>query len=454
MKKIIFLLLVLTFCYVNINAQVNELVAYYPFNGNANDESGKGNNGTVHDVMLTADRFGNTNKAYYFDGMYGWIDVPPSSSLSFTDAMTLSAWVKFADIPAGGTNILMKNIKDELCEFGFSFNSNENTYRIKVNMGGYNVVTTNGAALSTCKWHHLLATFNYPGNCVIYVNGIEMGTVATKGSITPRSSFLTIGRINPEESLLGFKGCIDDIRIYNYAVPYSQVQTLYSEGGYTPNTNLLNVFAGNDVTIHYGYGNQSATLNAVASGGAAPYNYYWSNGATTSSITVSPTSTTVYTVTLSDDHRCIVQDNVTVNVVNIQCGQNNEKVLVCHNGHTICIAPEAVPAHLKLGAYLGPCINNLSPDVLKSSQSFELSQNNPNPFNPVTNIKYQIGENSFVTLKIYDLLGREVAVLINENLKAGQYQIDWNASDYSSGIYFYRLTAGNYSEMRRMILLK
>lgn len=451
MKKVILLLFVLAVCFANVNAQVQELVAYYPFNGNANDESGNNNHGTPHEVTLTADRFGNPNKAYYFNGMYGYIAVPPSTSLSLTNEMTLSAWVKFPDIPAGNTCILMKNIKDDLCEYGFSFNSNENTYRIKVNMGGYNVVSTNGAALNTCKWFHLLATFKYPGNCIFYINGVEMGSVVTKGNITPRNSTFTVGRNNPEENSHGFKGIVDDIRIYNYAIPVSQIQALYGEGGYTQNTNLLNVFAGNDVTIYHGYGNQSVTLNAIASGGGVPYTYRWSNGASTQSITVSPSVTTVYTVTVSDDHRCIVQDNVTVNVVNIQCGNNNEKVLVCHNGHTICIAPEAVPAHLKQGAYLGPCVREITQNPSKSN---ELQQNVPNPFNPVTKINYTIGENSFVTLKIYDLLGREVAVLVNENLKAGQYQIDWNAGDIPSGVYFYRLTAGDFSEMRRMILLK
>jgi len=86
--------------------------------------------------------------------------------------------------------------------------------------------------------------------------------------------------------------------------------------------------------------------------------------------------------------------------------------------------------------------------------NFSLMQNYPNPFNPVTNIKYEIAKNSFVTLKVYDLLGREVQTLVSENQKAGAYISQFNGEQYASGIYFYRLTAGEFSEVRKMILIK
>jgi predicted acyl esterase len=88
--------------------------------------------------------------------------------------------------------------------------------------------------------------------------------------------------------------------------------------------------------------------------------------------------------------------------------------------------------------------------------SFSLSQNYPNPFNPVTNIKFTIPENfdGNVTLKIYDLTGREVASLVNGVLTSGIYEQQWNASNYSSGIYFYRLQAGKYSDVKKLMLIK
>ncbi len=93
---------------------------------------------------------------------------------------------------------------------------------------------------------------------------------------------------------------------------------------------------------------------------------------------------------------------------------------------------------------------------------FELFQNYPNPFNPVTKIRFNIplsrgvsGEaGRGVLLKIYDALGREVALLVNEELKPGTYEVEWDAENYSSGVYFYSLTSGKYSNTKKLVLLK
>jgi hypothetical protein len=94
--------------------------------------------------------------------------------------------------------------------------------------------------------------------------------------------------------------------------------------------------------------------------------------------------------------------------------------------------------------------------------TFNLEQNYPNPFNPATTIKYSIPEKvksqnskfKNVTLKIYDILGREIAVLVNKEQKPGYYEVNWDASNQPSGVYFYRIQAGPYIETKKMILLK
>ena len=83
-----------------------------------------------------------------------------------------------------------------------------------------------------------------------------------------------------------------------------------------------------------------------------------------------------------------------------------------------------------------------------------LVQNYPNPFNPTTTIKYQIPELSFVTLKVYDVLGREVAILVNEKKSVGSYEVEFNATSLPSGVYFYRLQAGSFVETKKMVLMK
>lgn len=87
-------------------------------------------------------------------------------------------------------------------------------------------------------------------------------------------------------------------------------------------------------------------------------------------------------------------------------------------------------------------------------RNFSLSQNYPNPFNPTTKINFTIPETDFVSIKVYDLLGREIAELINEELSQGKYSVNFNASNLTSGVYYYILEAGDYFETRKMLLLK
>ena len=86
--------------------------------------------------------------------------------------------------------------------------------------------------------------------------------------------------------------------------------------------------------------------------------------------------------------------------------------------------------------------------------TFQLEQNYPNPFNPSTKISYSIPQEGDVTLKIYDVLGNEVATLVSEEKPAGVYEVEFNAGNLSSGIYLYKLTAGNFIQTRKMILIK
>jgi len=93
-------------------------------------------------------------------------------------------------------------------------------------------------------------------------------------------------------------------------------------------------------------------------------------------------------------------------------------------------------------------------DETNPPDKFSLSQNYPNPFNPSKNIEFKIPESRFVTLKIYDILGKEAVKLVNEAKQAGGYSINFDASNLPGGIYFYSLTAGILKESKKMILLK
>ncbi len=133
-------------------------------------------------------------------------------------------------------------------------------------------------------------------------------------------------------------------------------------------------------------------------------------------------------------------------------------------GHSVAVAPggNVIVAGYSQGANTGDdCttimysqpfgIRQISNQV---PSAFKLTQNYPNPFNPSTKINFALPKPELVKIVVYDILGREVATLVNENLKPGAYLVDWNASNYSSGVYFYRLETDGFIETKKMILVK
>jgi photosystem II stability/assembly factor-like uncharacterized protein len=112
--------------------------------------------------------------------------------------------------------------------------------------------------------------------------------------------------------------------------------------------------------------------------------------------------------------------------------------------------------HRMKGIYKTP-INTLVNTKETSSEipmSFKLEQNFPNPFNPITEISYSLPVKAFTTIKVYDLLGQEVISLINENKEAGTYSLQFDGSSLSSGVYFYKIIAGDFTDTKKMVLIK
>ncbi len=103
---------------------------------------------------------------------------------------------------------------------------------------------------------------------------------------------------------------------------------------------------------------------------------------------------------------------------------------------------------------MAPSLISVRPVSNQVPKTFGLMQNYPNPFNPNSKIKFQISELSNTKLVVYDMLGREVSTLVNEQLKPGTYEADFDGSKYSSGVYFYQLSAGDFSQTKKMILIK
>jgi hypothetical protein len=120
----------------------------------------------------------------------------------------------------------------------------------------------------------------------------------------------------------------------------------------------------------------------------------------------------------------------------------NEFVSVCRDGRIKCF--NGGP-----GVVIG--ITNINATI---PDKFSLYQNYPNPFNPETQFKFDVPKTSNIKIAVYDLLGREVSVLINGKMEPGVYNASWNATPFSSGVYFYRLTSDDFVSVKKMILVK
>ena len=209
---------------------ISDLVAYYPFNGNATDESGNGNNGTVYGASLTTDRFGNLNSAYEFDGN-DYIEAQDSDTLDLTTDMTLAAWIYPASLPIHGSDY--KNIFNKRPDAG--------GYHFELLHGGagyerigffvddgtnfdYLDASTSDIALNI--WTHVAATLE--NNVMkIYINGTEVSSKTT--TVTPSTNNLPLLIGTAQQKNAYFKGKIDDVRIYNRALSVTEIEALYNQ---------------------------------------------------------------------------------------------------------------------------------------------------------------------------------------------------------------------------------
>ena len=303
--------------------QSGNLVAFYPFNGNANDESGNGNNGTVYQASLVSDRFNNPNRAYKFDGVNDYIQISNSTILNFSNSITVSFWIKvneFFDREA----------------YPLSHGNWENRWKVSITNKGirWTVKTTTGVKdLDSETELKLDSLYNvvvlYDGSDYeIYINGKLNALTTFSGSILSTTIDFMIGQVLPGDNQYNFKGVLDDIRIYDYALSYNEIGKLY------------------DI------------------------------------------------ITSADDK---YDNQIPVQTI--------------------------------------------------------LYQNYPNPFNPKTKSGFRIAEFGFVSLKVY-VLGEEITTIINEEKSAGNYEVEFDANNLPSGIYFCRLKAGSYIQTKKLLLLK
>jgi hypothetical protein len=243
----------------------------------------------------------------------------------------------------------------------------------------------------------------------------------------------------------------------------------------------LSVEAGSNQTVYYGYPEAAcAVLNATgAIGGVEGYTFMWSTGETTEQITVCPIETTVYKLTITDANNCAYTDEVKVCVVDVRCGNKNNKVQVCHvpignsgNPQNLCVSVSAVAAHLAHGDYLGVCGIQESCEskadkvtttrVVLMDKEAQVEEVNPeiymeaypNPFSGTTIIRLQLKGVKQVTLKVYNLNGVEMATLLEGEVSNEFQQVEFTPkATMPNGIYIYRLITDDGKMYNKELML-
>ena len=305
--------------------QTGDLVAFYPFDGNANDASTFENHGSIYGPVLSQDRFGVTDKAYLFDGVNDYILVPYSTSLNFQNSISVNFWIKITEFYDTRESYPLSHGSWEK-RWKFSISNQRIRWTVKTDEQVRDIDSENTLVLN--KFYNITGVYD-GSDFEIYIDGKMNNFSHHSGLILTTTIDLTIGQVLPDNNQYNFKGVIDDVRIYNYALSMQEIAELYD--------------------------------------------------------------------------------------LNLQLPDR---------------AINAVPLHN------------------------HLLQNYPNPFNPKTVISYQLAKGSEVDLSIYNILGQRVVTLVSGRQAAGSYRMEWDVDDHPSGVYYYRIKAGDFWDVKKMVVIK
>jgi hypothetical protein len=315
------------------------LVAYYPFNGNANDQSGHGNDGIVYGATLTADRFGNPNNAYFFNGTSSYIRIPQSASLNNLQNATISYWTKYYKSTSGGYDVSMTicNGQDRFSPPGFW------TYATATQLihflGQWNNVSVDvalpfDASVPLDQQAFVSVTFvANPTNILIYKNGALQGTTPRQGIGISRPSYDWFIGCSGDLGLYPYylDGMMDDVRIYNRALSDQEVGQLYILESGNSNTAPIIITQPSSRTNLVG----TTAYFTIQAAGAEPPSFQWRkdgtnlfegeriSGVTSNSLTITGVQgldAGDYTVAVTNTHGSVTSSVAVLTVTGIPQG--------------------------------------------------------------------------------------------------------------------------------------
>lgn len=441
----------LSICTSLIHAQIpnyipsNGLMGWWPFNGNANDESGNGNHGNAYGAALVADRNGNSDHAFEFNGD-DWIEVLNNSSLQPSNSITISAWVYVDSTQPFGpfTRIISKN-----------HNQPQNFSSYQLITGQYNSQGKTGVTLRTnstvsyiysglsssniCgQWQFIVGSYDGT-NLNFYQNGILISSTPFSGNLLYDNGNLWFGRgktgVSAPGSDMFFVGKIDDVGIWNRALTICEIQDLFHT-----KLNSVPVSAGNDKSICQG--------GLITLSGVGAIAYSWNNGVS-NGVSFNPTSTDYYVVTGTDSFGCIGMDTVQILVLNNSSSSETQTALDNY------LWPVNNQTYTQSGTYTQIIPNSVGCDST-ITLNLILSYTGVNELNPLNNITIQPnptsdfiyinGQENFKDLNfiICDLNGQQV-------LKDSKLTSPINIQKLPKGIYFLEIKSENNTVNKRIV---
>jgi len=473
----------LFFSFGNSFAEVNNgLVAYYPFDGNANDASGNGNHGTVYGATLSEDRNGNINSAYSFDGINDYIDIDNTAAFDNMQSFTLTGWFYLKSY-GGYSRVILSKVtpnRDFVVEIWPNGKLNAHFASNRY----YHCASHDPMPLN--QWLYFGAVWN--GNeWTLYLNGSIIDFRNYSGSKPPwTGNYMSIGSLISGSTEF-FHGNIDEIRIYNRALPTEEIQevmTLDEQKPVVVNNQILPVVQ--DIRMVYGvpikFEYDMAIQNISNTSISNPL--YMEVAALNTIHATEPLSVTIanadngengvgatfdFSNSLGDDNVLspgevsasktltfnlaeFINFNFSVNFLGVVPPMLTKSVAV-NNHQPIMMAIDIENRNVKI-------IKNSDQVTINPLPStFVLEQNYPNPFNPQTTIRYQLSQTLRVHLSIFNLVGQEIRTLVNAVKTAGYHSAVWDGRDnadvnVASGTFVYRIQVGQLMEVKKLILIR
>ena len=448
MKNLIFTLLLLcsvsfSFAQVPNYVPTNGLVGWWPFNGNANDESGNGNNGTVNGATLTTDRTGTPNSSYSFNGSGAFINVPNSSSLQFNNQITISIWLN-ASILNSPANYLLSKGADGGTPYSWTlpaFPTGLMELNLWDNNNGNNTISTS-TSINTNQWHHVVITYDgFTGKA--YLDGLLNSSTSFSASIFSNIYDLKFGRRHTSGLPYFFNGKLDDIGIWNRALNAQEVSNLFTA------TNCAN-----NLSI-------SPTQNSVQRG----------NTATFTATTSDPNPTIIWQSdfgqgfqTLNNFGNYSGTNTATLNISNMQLNNHTQPVRAISTSGN-CVDTSAVSVINVLDTCVTTVFDTVTTFISVTDtliiNSVISSVNPPNNVNTLliypnpANTHITIDNGNFATMtgysvRINNALGQ---LVFNQNITQQQFFIDLSTWT-GPGLYYVNILDpnGNPIEVKKIVL--